>query len=162
MQTEKRCPRCSETKPIIDFGKNKSRNDGRQPWCKDCQAAWKREKYKIDPEFREKEKHYTAKWKKENEERWKEYQNNYNKTERKRSILKTYGLTIEQWEALIVGGCQICGKFEKLVVDHDHTTGVIRGCLCDWCNVGLARFNDDVKLLQKAIAYLFGASDISG
>lgn len=61
------------------------------------------------------------------------------------------------------GLCGICGELETafmktkvmyLAVDHDHNTGEIRGLLCNNCNNGLGRFNDDVKLLQNAIAYI--------
>ncbi len=56
--------------------------------------------------------------------------------------------------------CPICEKMSiadvtaKLVKDHDHDTGMARDWICDSCNTGLGRFKDDVKLLQKAIAYL--------
>jgi len=56
--------------------------------------------------------------------------------------------------------CPICEKMSiadvtaKLVKDHDHDTGMARDWICDSCNTGLGRFKDDIKLLQKAIAYL--------
>jgi hypothetical protein len=58
-----------------------------------------------------------------------------------RWILKTYGLTIEQYEALYEaqgGACYICrrakGISKRLCVDHDHATGFVRGLLCNTCN----------------------------
>lgn len=36
--TRKRCPNCSETKPLGDFGLNRSRPDGHAGVCKDCHA----------------------------------------------------------------------------------------------------------------------------
>lgn len=50
--------------------------------------------------------------------------------------------------------CEMCGSAEKLCLDHNHTTGKIRGCLCDRCNRGLGVFNDNSDLLQKAVQYL--------
>jgi 5-methylcytosine-specific restriction endonuclease McrA len=35
----KRCPKCGETKPVEDFGKNRSMADGLQGWCKSCVNA---------------------------------------------------------------------------------------------------------------------------
>jgi hypothetical protein len=54
------------------------------------------------------------------------------------------------------GMCAICGKEcnEKLRADHDHTSGKMRGLLCDTCNWGLGLFKDNTELLEKAINYL--------
>ena len=50
--------------------------------------------------------------------------------------------------------CSVCGEIAKLVVDHCHKTGIIRGLLCDKCNVGLGCFKDDIKILEQALEYL--------
>ncbi len=50
--------------------------------------------------------------------------------------------------------CMICGKEEKLVVDHDHETGNVRGLLCNHCNRGLGHFRDNIQFLDNAISYL--------
>jgi hypothetical protein len=52
------------------------------------------------------------------------------------------------------GKCLICQEAVTLVVDHCHTTGQIRGLLCNPCNTSLGHFKDDVKRLQRAIEYL--------
>jgi hypothetical protein len=55
------------------------------------------------------------------------------------------------------GRCAICGAergTRRLAIDHDHTTGFIRGLLCVRCNTGLGSFRDDPELLRKAIEYL--------
>ena len=52
-------------------------------------------------------------------------------------------------------GCMICGEIkEKMCVDHCHQTNVIRGILCNACNVGIGSFNDDTTLLSSSIKYL--------
>lgn len=53
--------------------------------------------------------------------------------------------------------CVICGSAEKLVVDHDHATGHIRGMLCNHCNRGLGHFRDDPMLLEFARVYLLSS-----
>lgn len=76
------------------------------------------------------------------------------------SLRLKYGITQEQYDEMVRrqnGLCAICehAPIQKvLVVDHDHKTGVIRGLLCDACNVGLGRFGDDPKLLRAALRYL--------
>ena len=54
--------------------------------------------------------------------------------------------------------CDICGRDQKLEVDHNHTTGEVRGMLCSRCNGALGHFCDDVDLLRKAILYLQNGS----
>lgn len=46
------------------------------------------------------------------------------------------------------------GKVKRLSVDHNHTTGEIRGLLCSQCNLGLGHLDDSFDLLLKAAKYL--------
>ena len=77
-------------------------------------------------------------------------------------LLRTYGLSSTDYATLLAkqgGGCAICGRLpargkRALNVDHDHTTGKIRGLLCDNCNNGLGLFRDNVDLLLAAGLYL--------
>jgi len=65
--------------------------------------------------------------------------------------------------------CDICDKSEhqltdmfgrgglirsKWRLDHCHISGEFRGFLCHNCNLGLGYFQDDPKILKKAISYL--------
>lgn len=56
--------------------------------------------------------------------------------------------------------CPICRKMSiagvnvKVVADHDHRAGRSRDFLCESCNTGLGRFQDDQDILRNAIAYL--------
>jgi hypothetical protein len=55
--------------------------------------------------------------------------------------------------------CIICGSKENLVVDHCHEKNIIRGMLCNNCNMGLGHFKDDPELLEFARIYLINYSD---
>lgn len=76
--------------------------------------------------------------------------------------IKQYGITVEQYNQMFVdqnGLCKICknpkGSNEKnLSIDHCHTTGKVRGLLCNKCNAGLGFFKDDISILTEAIKYL--------
>lgn len=66
--------------------------------------------------------------------------------------------------------CAICGTpgftmrehhWKKLVVDHDHKTGVVRGLLCHNCNRALGLLKDDPEVIKNAVKYLEGATTIS-
>lgn len=50
---------------------------------------------------------------------------------------------------------------KRLSVDHDHTTGQIRGLLCNNCNRGLGLLGDSLKRIERAVKYLKRASEIT-
>ncbi len=73
------------------------------------------------------------------------------------SLKQLYNLTIDQYNAMVEaqgGVCKICGKPGKLVVDHNHTTKIVRGLLCNNCNHVLGHAHDNPEILQRAIEYL--------
>lgn len=47
----------------------------------------------------------------------------------------------------------ICG-ISRIVLDHNHKTGDVRGWLCESCNTGIGRFDDDPDITQRAIDWL--------
>jgi predicted RND superfamily exporter protein len=91
-------------------------------------------------------------------EQYKSFKSNSPESRRKRYLRMAYKLTPQEYDELRTtqdGGCAICfRKVNRLVVDHDHTTGKIRSLLCTTCNTGLGQFGDNIALLEKAITYL--------
>ena len=80
-----------------------------------------------------------------------------NKEEHKcKRLQRTYGVTLKEYNELIedAGECEICGKDNPLVYDHNHTTGKFRGVLCSLCNSALGHFKDSKANLVKAFKYL--------
>lgn len=82
------------------------------------------------------------------------------KEERKTYMIKyKYGLLSEQIDKMLVEqnyNCAICKKSlmeTKQYIDHDHSTGEVRGILCSRCNPGLAYIEDE-EFLRKANLYL--------
>jgi hypothetical protein len=83
----------------------------------------------------------------------------YKQQVRESHLKRTYGITLEQHDRMRddqANGCAICRKTmdDDCAVDHCHTTGKVRGLLCDWCNKLLGFAKDDVSILQAAIDYL--------
>lgn len=78
-----------------------------------------------------------------------------------------FGITGSEYDALFTkqnGVCAICkqaetvrhknGKVYPLCVDHCHSSGCIRGLLCQTCNKGLGNFKDSTLFLMNAVEYL--------
>lgn len=69
-----------------------------------------------------------------------------------------YKLTSEAYEAMVKkqgGRCAICDDDrERLVIDHCHKSGVVRGLLCRTCNLALGYLKDNFVAARKAASYL--------
>lgn len=55
--------------------------------------------------------------------------------------------------------CPICRKrlivgVSKIVLDHNHRDGSVRGWVCESCNTGIGRFDDDPEIIYQAIDWL--------
>lgn len=51
----KRCPRCGETKPLSEWQPaGPSRHDGLQTYCKPCFKEYRAERYRKNPQYKEK------------------------------------------------------------------------------------------------------------
>lgn len=78
-----------------------------------------------------------------------------------RNLRAKYGITLVEFEAMVLeqgGVCAICHEpnysGKRLVVDHCHDTGRVRGLLCNGCNGGIGLLKDSVLRLESAINYL--------
>lgn len=80
------------------------------------------------------------------------------------NYLKRYKLTVEEFNILSANGCAICGDFEGLCVDHDHsccpgpeTCGeCIRGILCSRHNKAEGFLRSSAKEAYALAKYLEG------
>lgn len=79
---------------------------------------------------------------------------------RERNLKAKFKLTIKEYETMLAtqnGVCKICKrppKNKRLAVDHDHTTGNIRGLLCGPCNTALSHVEETSQFSIGARAYL--------
>ena len=67
----KKCATCQLEKLLNQFGKHKRNPDGLYYTCKDCRKLYNNQYYSTHKE-------YSKRWYKENQERKKKYQRNYN------------------------------------------------------------------------------------
>lgn len=126
----KTCPCCRRALPRDAFHTSCKNKDGLQSYCKSCSKIRTRDRSKT-PARRE--------W----HRRWQ--------------YADKYGLTIEQYDQLLVAqnnSCTVCDVSESgrmnryFCVDHDHTTGYVRGLLCHRCNA--FRFRTEAVILRFA------------
>jgi hypothetical protein len=127
------CCRCSNHKPCCDFHKDVDGPNGLGYMCKKCQSEKASQRRKNrDPEAQRQLDRYNH--------------------------IRRYGLTPEKYHEFYEnqnGECPIClNYFEKLVIDHNHTTGKFRGLICSSCNLMLGHSRDIVNTLLNAADYL--------
>ncbi len=129
------------------------------PEKRDAYNARRRAARANDVELRRKEREYDRQRRAADPEKSRE---EARQSMRKHRLKTKYNLTVEQWEAMFAaqgGVCACCGSTNPRsktgwATDHCHTTGSVRGILCQPCNKGLGFFFDDPALLRKAISFL--------
>lgn len=120
---------------------------------KDKINARNRQRWMDDPEWAESRRQDAREWAKRNRP-------SRLVTERKHRLKRKFGWGPEEYARLLAeqgGTCRICKTTPSnrhLAVDHDHTTGRIRGLLCSRCNVALGQADDDPARLRSMAEYL--------
>ena len=133
--TVKTCKLCGVTKALEEFNRRSDARVGRSAHCRSCMAA---------------------KWTAVDHEK------------RTRAKRRAHGLEYDVYLAMCLeqgNRCRVCGEVEsdihqgtrnvrELAIDHDHTTGEIRGLLCGKCNKAIGLMRDDPGRLRAAAEYL--------
>lgn len=136
------CTKCGLTvedeKDLSLFSKDKSKPTGYRNQCKNCRSI------------------IASKWKTKNLEKDGRVRANGH-------LRRRYGITLDDYDKMLAkqnGKCAICngtyiseGK-TRFSVDHCHTTSKVRGLLCNNCNSGIGKFNEDIETMKKAIEYI--------
>jgi len=160
------CSICGEWKEYSSFTKHATMKDGYLKQCKECKRKQEKEKRKKRNEMSEEERLAArAKDKKKYKNIISDERRNQKRKQTMRSLYlrRKYGITIEQYEDMHQtqeGRCGICSIEEQeaprkiLNVDHCHETGVVRGLLCDRCNLGIGILGDNLNSVQRALDYL--------
>jgi hypothetical protein len=161
-------------KPLDYFHRSSRNSDGRQSQCKQCSAAasaaYKAERkaagvtpsraVKHCPRCHEVKEFSFNKTAKDGLQAWcKDCLVERARCYNLRVLCEKFNQPPEVIAALQRGPCAICGTDipggnGSFHVDHNHKTGVIRGSLCQACNVALGHFKDDPGLLRRAADYV--------
>jgi hypothetical protein len=183
-KTMKRCNRCGTTKAASLFGRNRGRHDGLSVYCSCCTKSYNEAvRHSMTTAQIIRMKGYHAKYQSKHRGAYRRSAlNHYHKNkvkikcrvkefferhpERRRhyQMKFKYNITHMEYEKRLKYQnfrCAICGDAAKekngilvLCIDHDHSSGKVRGLLCETCNYGVGHFKDDTNLLTKAISYL--------
>jgi|WetSurMetagenome_2_1015567.scaffolds.fasta_scaffold78746_3 hypothetical protein len=108
------CSKCGRTLDCSLFTVNKTSKDGLRSSCKECQRETQ------------------AKYREANRDKLRD-----------RQLQARFGITVEEFNLILEGQggrCAICRKpasvfSTNLAVDHDHSSGMVRGILCSHCNL---------------------------
>jgi len=143
------CYRCGNDKPLSSFREDNRYPQGYRHVCKECTSTDQNKKRR---------------------QRWRTdrlYRNRSNENRISTHLMVQYGVTLVEYNALLLeqkGVCAICGNEQKLTygrhkkgrlcIDHNHSTGIIRGLLCHNCNAAIGLMKENIEILQNAINYL--------
>lgn len=135
MSSSRSCNKCLKELPISEFYKRGKL--GLHPDCRECFStknnASRRARYRISPSS--------------------PHEN------RRKSLKVLYGISPEDYEEMVNkqhGRCKACGQKpeKRLVIDHNHSTGKVRGLLCANCNCALGHLKEDVERCHGLIRYI--------
>jgi hypothetical protein len=129
----KTCAKCKLNKLLEDFHRANANPDGLRYMCKVCAGK------------------YISEYAKNNKDR-----------RRNNQYKLRFGITIKDYDSMLEsqsGVCAICKlpeikKNTRLAVDHCHATKVVRGLLCNACNMGIGKLGDNYEGIMKAATYL--------
>jgi len=124
----KYCSVCLTVLPLKEFANAKGRRKEKACECRNCR------------------KEYKARTKEHN---------------REVAVFRLYGIAQKQFESMLKdrqGKCKICktktpGR-HGFEIDHNHTTGKVRGLLCHRCNKAIGLFDDNIETAVSAAKYL--------
>ncbi len=133
-EIEKECIECKLVKPLESFSMNGKDLKYRKSKCKVCVNKYRANKRKQDPE-----REFLRK--------------------RKIDLRQKYKMTLEDFDVMFKtqnGKCKVCPRkvTSMLHIDHCHSSGTVRGLLCQKCNHALGMVDDSIEILEKLINYL--------
>jgi hypothetical protein len=163
----KACSVCKEVKASCEFGVDSTMKDGLRAKCRACRKKEEHDAFaQLSIEEKKRHRQVILEWRKKNPAAYKAM---YLRAGRK----QRYGITQKEYDRLLEKQnhcCDICEQKEtrmtngkdvdSLAVDHDHSTGKVRGLLCGNCNKAVGSFLDNFELVEKAIQYVLDHQEV--
>ena len=125
-----RCGSCLETKPVAEFPKDPTSRYGISHNCGSCRRAGAKSQRDLGRQHQR--------------------------------VMKRFGFTPERYAKLLAtqgGVCPLCDRSpqevgKRLCIDHDHATDLVRGLLCQRCNMILGHLEQMPEFYLRALAYM--------
>lgn len=159
------CYGCEKELPFSRFYKQANGYLGHRSVCKGCESAAKKADYQKRKAVYAERSHVTyMKNRKKRYEQTREWQRN-NKSKasdiwHNAHLRREYGIGMEDYNRMLAnqdGRCAICKAAplgRRFAVDHNHTTGVVRGLLCLKCNSSLGFLMEDISKVDALRQYI--------
>lgn len=171
---DRECKICGELLPLSAFEETVN-SPGYRRQCRACRVARQRERMAVNPEAQARKRQSDAAVRSRRDplaaaQRRKEWAeanpDRVNASRRRAYLRRAYGVTPEWFAETLAEQderCAACGEPQRLIIrgkpvtlaiDHDHTTGAIRGLLCDPCNRAVGSLGDSSARAEALAAYL--------
>jgi hypothetical protein len=162
---ERICNSCKTWKPFDCYAKNKNCIMGISAACRDCINEKTRIRY-AEKDILSRRKDKKSVYDQERRENLRaegKLKKPDPDMQREQRMKREYGITIQDYEAMVKAQnneCAICfasgdqERNRRLVIDHCHASGKVRGLLCNKCNLLLGHAQDTIGRLERAILYL--------
>jgi hypothetical protein len=104
------CKKCNTELPLSEFPQYKTVDEiiYRRHVCVECQREWQVQYEKNNPDAK-----------------------------RRAYVLRVWKMELEEYDAILSSGCEVCGTTENLVLDHDHRCCPDKRDICGKCIRGV-------------------------
>ena len=166
----KKCTKCGEDKELEEYSFRGRDKKAYRAHCKTCQRDYDQSTRNFKPDPMLKTKVCTGCKEEQGINQFSKnirslggYTHTCKECMRNRYLERVYGVSIDEYHSMLLEqehSCWICKIHsdehckENLHVDHDHSTGEVRGLLCENCNLMLGHARDNKVVLENAIKYL--------
>lgn len=156
----KRCSKCGNDLPLLAFYQRTGAKSHHSA-CKVCERAMAKDWYERN---KDKAAAKVKEWRRQNIDAVKQYRSDNKQKHYRQEIVRKYGVEPSWFDKQLQrqgNACACCkrqfhwsNKQTTPHVDHCHSTGKVRGILCNRCNTVLGLCKDNKELFKNLTGYL--------